>query len=265
MKQSDSDSTENSTPSDQGDRPRENNTLVRLLKPIVINPERGKRIDDSIVSSRYYNCFNYSLVSKDNSNVHLAVGVTSANRGDGKTLVASNLAVSLAIANQRETVLVDLNVRSPQLHSIFGTKLNPGLVEAMNDRSITVSQTQIKHLYVLSAGTMAGGPVLAERLASGERMAAGGGARTSLNLEHVAAFRDVLYSLKEEFEFVIVDMPVLHDSRVPILLTHQLDGLLVVVDTRRTRQEEIEKIFTQLNRNQILGFILNRSGESSYG
>jgi protein-tyrosine kinase len=263
MNQSNSESPDNNA-SEKGNSERENSTLVRLIKPIVINPERGKRIDDSVVSSQFYNCFNYSLVAKENSNVHLAVGVTSPNRGDGKTLVAANLAVSLAIANQRETVLVDLNIRSPQLHSIFGTKLSPGLVESMNERSISISQTPIKHLYLLSAGALAGGPVLAERLATADRHPSAGGSRTSLSLEHVAAFRDVLYSLKEEFEFVIVDMPVLHDSRVPILLTHQLDGLLVVVDTRRTKQEEIEKMFTHLNRNQILGFILNRTEDKSY-
>ncbi len=241
---------EESTDSSRTDSSERGN-LVRLLKPIVISSERPRHIDDTIVSPQYYNCFNYSLISREKTGVNLTVGITSSNPGEGKTLVASNLAVSLAIANQRETIIVDLNLRSPRIHSIFGTTLSPGLVEAISNRSISVSQTQIKHLYVLSAGNLGGTPFVAGRAS-----------RDSVSLEQAAEFRDVIYSLKQEFEFVIVDMPVLHEPRIPMLLTHQMDGLLVVVDARRTRQEDIDKLFLRVNERQILGFVLNRASES---
>jgi Mrp family chromosome partitioning ATPase len=235
-------------------------SLVRLLKPIVVSPERGKNVDANTVSPRYYNCFNYSLIAKDHVGVNLTVGITSPNQGDGKTLVAANLAVSLAMANERETVLVDLNIRSPQLHNVFGTRLNPGLVESLSDQSVQINQTPVKHLYLLSAGSALGNPMVAERI--GERGGTTG--RQSVGLEHVAAFRDVLYSLKQEFEFVIVDMPALQEPRIPILLTHQMDGLLVVVDSRRTKHEDIEKLFRRVNQNQVLGFVFNRTVDDSY-
>lgn len=232
-------------------------TLVRLLKPVIISPERGQYVDPDVVSARFYNCFHYSLLSKGNASVSLTVGITSANKGEGKTLVASNLGVSFAIASQRETVLVDLNVRSPQLHRIFGTQASPGLVEALNDPTIQISQTQIEHLYVLPMGD-----VILNLRSEGELSfspVTPSEDGPSMEVGHLAAFRDVIYSLKQEFDFVIIDMPAMRDPSIPVLLTNQMDGLLIVVSANRTRHEDLEKMFQRVDKTHVLGFILNRA------
>lgn len=235
--------------------------LVRLLKPITFRSEVGKAIDEMVVAPQFYNCFNYSLLSKERDIFNLTIGVTSANPGEGKTLVASNLAVSLAITNQREVVLVDLNVRNPCLHSIFGTKLSPGLVESLGDSAIQVVPTRVKHLYLLPAGNPIGNPHVVDRMVSPNNPRQGTPKKASLGLEQLAAFRDVIYSLKQTFEFVIIDMPAIHKPRIPIQLIHQMDGLLVVVDANRTKQMDIERTFTQLSKSQILGFVMNRASD----
>ena len=240
---------------------KESHELIRLQKPVVIDSERGRHVDKNTISPRFYNCFNYSLLPSKQVDVHLAVGVTSANKGEGKTIVAANLAVSLALASQSETVLVDLNLRSPRIHSIFGTRLVPGVCGALTDPTIQVSQTQIKHLYVLPAGNVSGGLLFEERIAGRERKDAQDGGKSSLSLESVLEFRDVLYSLKKEFEFVIVDMPSIHEPRVPSLISHQLDGVLVVVDANKTKHEDIERMFRHINEQRILGFVMNRATE----
>ena len=234
--------------------------LVRLLKPVIVRPERGKYVDPNEISSRFYNCFHYSLLLRDQANVNLAVGVTSANTGEGKTLVAANLAVSLAVANERETVLIDLNVRSPRVHRIFGVDLNPGLVEAFSESTIQVSQTAIKHLYVLPAGNISASPLVAEYTPPRKAIDSGEAKGPALGLEHVAAFRDVLYSLRQEYEFVVVDMPAIQEPPVPLPLIHQMDGILVVINANKTRHEDIQKMFRHINASQILGFVLNRAG-----
>jgi Mrp family chromosome partitioning ATPase len=80
----------------------------------------------------------------------------------------------------------------------------------------------------------------------------------TVGLEQVAAFRDVLYSLRQEFEFVIVDMPAIHRPPGSLLLVHQMDGILVVVNANRTKHEDLQRMFRQVNQKQILGFIFNR-------
>ncbi len=61
----------------------------------------------------------------------MTIGITSANRNDGKTLVAANMAVSLASAYKQNTLLVDMNFRHPKLHNVFGTNQCPGIAEAI--------------------------------------------------------------------------------------------------------------------------------------
>jgi Mrp family chromosome partitioning ATPase len=239
--------------------------LVRLLKPVVVLPERGKYIDPNEVSPHFYNCFHYSMLMKESTSVNMTVGVTSANPREGKTLVAANLAVSLAVANQRETVLVDLNVRFPSLHRIFGTDQGPGLAEALNEATIQVSRTQLEHLYLLSAGNISGSVLATKYISENGKKASGVETEPTVGLEQVAAFRDVLYSLRQEFEFVVVDMPAIYRPPVSLLLVHQMDGILVVVNANRTKHEDLQRMFRQVHQKQILGFIFNRVRDDVLG
>lgn len=236
-------------------------SLVSILKPIVFHKENGKAPDPTVVAPRFYNAFNYGMIASSKEDVRVAVGITSANNGEGKSLVAANLAVSLAVAHQRETVLVDLNFRNPRLHAIFGTKQSPGLVDALNDAPINVYGTSLDHLFVLPAGNLAAVPLAAEKLAAAGKDIHGTNSRSPLGLDQVAAFRNVIYSLKEHFDFIIVDMPSIRDPRLPTILTLHLDGVLMVVEGDRTKQDDLERIFRRLNASQILGFVYNRSRE----
>jgi protein-tyrosine kinase len=233
--------------------------LVRLLKPVIIGPKQGNYVDPKVVSPRFYNSFHYSALSKGHAGVNLAVGITSSNPGEGKTLVASNLAVSFAVANERETILVDLNIASPRLHDIFGTDISPGLMDALNDATIQVIQTSIGHLCVLPAGDKRGSSVVAEGIASREDERSNAAHKYAVEMGQVAAFRDVIYSLKEEFEFVIVDMPAIREPLFSPLLTHQMDGMIVVVNANKTKLEDIESIFQVVDQSQVLGFVFNRA------
>ena len=240
----------------------DNRSLVRILKPIVVHDEKSKAIDATMVSARFYNAFNYGLIASSKGDVQIAVGITSANNGEGKSLVASNLAVSLAVAHQRETVLVDLNFRNPRVHTVFGIRQSPGLVDALNDAAIHVYATPLEHLYALPAGNLAAVPLAAEKLAAAGKEQPGSNNRSALGLDQVAAFRNVIYSLKEQFDFIIIDMPSIRDPRLPAILTLHMDGLLMVVEGDRTRQDDLDRIFRRVNPSQILGFVYNRSRET---
>lgn len=243
--------------------PQDDNNIVRLIKPVLISDESPGPIDESMVSAEFYNRFTYSLLSKGSSGVNLTVGITSANAGEGKTVVASNLAVSLAVANRRNTVLVDLSILNPRLHSVFGTPRSPGLLEAIDGQPIRVFGTRIDHLHVLPSGAM-GRAMLGVAPPSPEDAGIYNNELPALGLDKVVVFRDIIYSLREHFEFVIIDMPVLEEPRVPLILTHQMDGLFVVIDATRTKHRDVEKMFRHLNSNQVLGFVFNRTSEENH-
>ncbi len=248
----------NQTSQDAPQGGNEGTKLVRVIKSIVVNPEIGRSVDESIIRFEYYNSFNYSFLSRDAEGVSMTLGITSPKAGEGKTLVACNLAVSLAMGSRKKTVLVDLNVYNPCLHRIFGTAKGPGLAEALRGGNIHVNQTQIDNLAVLTADNF----VPVQETKGGPSSFSAFGAHPlvhpALSLEQLAAFRDTIYSLEQEFEFVIVDMPSLSTQGFPVLYANQLNGLVVVVNTGSTKREEINGIFHQINERQVLGFVFNR-------
>lgn len=214
------------------------NQLVPSAKSIVVKPAQSNYIDKSMVNRKFYNAFNYSMLPDQYQKINLTVGVTSPNKGEGKTITASNLAVSLALAYKKKTVLVDLNLQNPSLHSIFGTDLKPGLVESFNNGSVYLSQTKLDQLYLLSAGEYE---------------------NFSLDMNDVVSIRDIIYSLQQEFEFVILDMnSIFPIEDFPAIFAKEFDGLLVVIDTESTKYGDVEKIFRHINKNQTMGFVFNK-------
>lgn len=217
--------------------------LVPTAKSIVVNPDQSDYIDNSIVNRKFYNAFNYSMLPDEYQKINLTVGVTSPNKGEGKTLTASNLAVSLALAYKKKTVLIDLNLKDPSLHSIFGTSLKPGLVESFQNGSVYLSQTKLDQLYLLPAGEYRD---------------------FSLDMNDVISIRDIVYSLKKEFEFVILDMnSIFPVEDFPAIFAKEFDGLLVVIDTESTKYADVEKIFRHINKNQTMGFVFNKVDDHS--
>jgi len=234
------------------------NQLVRLIKTIVVNPEKGGHIDENIVKFQYYNSFNYSLLHQGQENVSLTLGITSSRRSEGKTLVASNLAVSLAMGSQKNTVLVDLHISNPRLHDVFGVAESPGLMEALNNGEIHVSRTLVDHLSILSAGRSPARQLSFSRPRPADSVPARFADGYSLGLDQLSSFRDVIYSLEQEFEFIIVDMPSMETEEVPVLYANQLNGLVVVIESGRTKQEDLDAMFHKVNERQVLGFVFNR-------
>ena len=83
-----------------------------------------------------------------------AIMVTSPNPSEGKTMVASNLAQSLAF-NGRPTVIIDCDLRKPRVHKIFDLDAQPGLTNYLTGnatREEILRATAISNLTVIPAG-----------------------------------------------------------------------------------------------------------------
>jgi protein-tyrosine kinase len=238
-----------------GGEPNVNESVVRLQKTVIVSDHIGKKIDASVVNHQFYDHFKYSLLPKEYSQGKLTLGITSPNPGEGKTLVAANLAASLAMANQRATLLIDLNVSRPRVHEIFGVPLAPGLLEGLQQPSVVVSTTKVKHLSVLTVGSAAANPIESMRFGGTKN---GTAMKATVGLEQLTEFRNLLYSLEEKFELIIVDLPSIHESAIPTLFTSQLGGVIVVVNAGKTKQRDIDRLLVTLNESQVLGFVFNR-------
>jgi len=242
-----SNGTKNQNESSNGDESNskkssnsESNQLVRSIKSITAISWDGQKINKKIVSKKYFNAFNYSKFPIKSHINHLAIGVTSPNKNEGKTLVACNLAASFALGFKKKTVIVDFNFNNPKLHEIFGIKNSPGLADSFYSSNIQLSQTEIPDLFVLPTGSR-------DKFSDG------------ISLNDLMYFQKVIYSLEQHFEFIIIDMSsVIPIHNFPLQLVNEVNGLLVVVDTKKTKQSDIDKIFKQIDEKQILGFVFNR-------
>jgi Mrp family chromosome partitioning ATPase len=208
------------------------------LVQLSVSEEQLPKLDHSVIQKNFYNNFDFSKLPLDNPNRKFSLGITSANRREGKTLAASNMAVSLAQAYHQQTVLVDFNFENPELHKVFGARKRPGISEAVQNNEVFVNSTKVDYLYLLTAGnTRKYYP----------------GIRDTLML------RQILYTLKKEFDFVIVDLgAVFPIEDFPIHFINEVDGLLTVIDATNTKKEQFQNIYKHIDKNRFVGYIFNR-------
>lgn len=176
--------------------------------------------------------------------------VTSSGPGEGKTFVVTNLAVSLAQEGKR-VILVDADLRRPQVHKVFGMATEPGFTNLAIDPSLPLEQvlkpTSTPTLRILTCGTVPPNP--AELLDS---------VRTAELLQQLDAAADI----------VIFDTPPAATVTDAVILAAQVDGVLQVVRAGVTRIDLIQRCKVLLERTNvyILGPVLNgvRSHDLGY-
>ncbi|MEW6487632.1 MAG: CpsD/CapB family tyrosine-protein kinase [Thermodesulfobacteriota bacterium] len=179
------------------------------------------------------------------------IAITSAAKGEGKSLTAVNLAATLAQDATRHILLVDADLRRPHVHELLGLGLSPGLGEYLQGtvpREAVIRETPFFGLCVATAGAVQGHP--AELLASPE-------------------WEEFIARSRAEFDYVIVDTPPLHPvSDVPFLAA-SVDGVLVVVRAGKTSKSLLKQTLETLPPGKVLGTVLNRveslTGRFGYG
>ncbi len=178
------------------------------------------------------------------------IQVTSPVPGDGKSTVAGNLAVSIAQSGRR-VCLIDCDFRRPRVAKIFGLKEDVGLVQVIGGKvelEDAIQQTSIENLFSVTCGRRPGNP---SELLSSER------------------FADSLASLREQFDFVIVDTPPMLVVSDPANVAGLVDAVLLTVRLRRNLKPiatRAAQMLHSINAN-MLGVVVNGIGVggNSYG
>lgn len=145
--------------------------------------------------------------------------VTSPHSAEGKSTVASNLAICLAQTGRR-VLLVDADLRRPALHKMHGLHRERGLVHLLRDLMAAprvVQSTPIKNLDLIASGPEATNP--AELLSS-------------------SCLHDLLSWARETYDTVVIDSPALLDVADPSILGAAVDGVLLVVRASATKRDE---------------------------
>lgn len=174
--------------------------------------------------------------------------ITSPAAGDGKSTTSLNLAMCFAQGGLR-TVIVDADLRRPRCHAYLGLPPSPGLKDfSLGEASAenVVRATNLhQNLFVVTAGKYFSNPS---------------------QFIDSAQFRDFLYSLREQFDIVIIDSPPVLPVADAMSLSSIADGVLLVMKIRKgvvLSSEKACETLRSVNAN-ILGVIVNQVEKMSH-
>ncbi|MCM2283316.1 MAG: polysaccharide biosynthesis tyrosine autokinase [Desulfobacula sp.] len=205
-----------------------NASLVTLTNPNSIEAEQFRLLKNNILFP-------------EKGTPPRSIMITSASPGEGKSFVASNLAVSIAQNIDEHVLLMDCDLRSPKIHSIFNLPQGPGLSEYLSQAkplSSLLVKTFINKLTILPAGTIPKNP---SELLSSEQMR---------RLIHEVRLR---YSDR----YIIIDTPPPYITSEANAIVRQVDGVLMVIRHGKTRKKDVEDIINIYGREKIIGVVQN--------
>jgi succinoglycan biosynthesis transport protein ExoP len=169
------------------------------------------------------------------------LAVTSTGPNEGKTTVASNLAIAFALGGHR-VLLMDADMRRPSVHELFDMNQEPGLSNVLVGNAKpdeAMRKTDVAGLWMLPSGRVPPNP--AELLGS-------------------PRFEELLRSLGDQFDTIIMDTPPVMAVSDPSVIASMASGVLFVVGADMTGRRPARTALEQLEkgRARILGAILNR-------
>jgi len=187
------------------------------------------------------------LLSETNGAKPRVLAISSANPGEGKTTVISNLAIALARINRR-VLLIDGDMRKPRMHHIFDLDNEVGLSNTLaGDSSLAIQATKIPNLFVLPSGSGA-----------------------DEHLVFTAQLRQLVQRLRKDFDMILLDTPPLLQVSDARLMSNLADAVVLVV-AQHTDRAAIRLAQQRLadDGSFLLGTILNnwnpKTGSNGYG
>lgn len=170
----------------------------------------------------------------------LVLGISSAHPGEGKSTMAANLAIALA-QNGSSVTLVSADLRRPTLERLFAVESKSGLSNVLGglDETIPLLDTGVPNLKLIPAGRTPKNPS---------------------ELLGVALFEAMIAELRQQTSFVIIDTPPVLSVADALVIGRQVDGLLIVVDSRATDVDDVLQVRVEADRSGtvLLGGVLNR-------
>ena len=216
-----------------------------LIEPTVCTYHRPKsQVSEAFRAVRTALYFNTQ--GKQNS----VIQVTSPTPGDGKSTLASNLAVSIAQSGKR-VLLVDADMRRPRQHAVFGITSRVGFATVLSGqsewRNCMFECEEIEGLTVMPCGAKPQNPA---------------------ELSSSPQVKILIEEMREEFDFVIIDTPPMLAVTDPSPIAARVDGVILCIRIKKNVRVSAERA-TQMIQNlgaNTIGLVVNGVGaQSGYG
>lgn len=166
------------------------------------------------------------------------VMVTSANAGEGKSLTAVNLALTLSDSYRQRVLLIDADLRRPSLHEVACVPNTSGLGDTLTspvEQKLPVYQLS-DTLMLVPAGKPDPDPM---RALTSSRM------------------HEILKEAATRFDWILIDAPPIGPIVDSSLLAPNIDAAIMVVRAGRTPYADVKRAVDSLGRDRIIGIVLN--------
>ena len=191
-----------------------------------------------------FNLLRTQVLQRFRENNWNVLAVTSPGGGEGKTLTAINLAISMAREVDYTVLLVDANLRHPWMLEHFGLGKRKGLSDYLTSdtpiEELLVKTSRVDHLVLLPGGQP---------------------------LEHSAEMlsspkmEELVKEMKSRYHsrIIIFDLPPVLSSADALAFSPYVDAALLVVEEGVTQKTELERAVELLSTTNIVGTVLNKA------
>jgi capsular exopolysaccharide synthesis family protein len=171
--------------------------------------------------------------------------ITSTIPQEGKSTVAANLACTLARRRQRKTLLLEGDLRRPNIVNQFGVGKHPGLCEWLSGRteSINIYKLESLGLWILPAGAAPQNPL--ELMQSG---------KLSLLMEQLEAW----------FDWIVIDSPPVLPLADTSLWSRLADGIVLVTRKGTTEKQQLQRGLEAIEKSKLVGALVNGSANVAH-
>ncbi|QEA12495.1 CpsD/CapB family tyrosine-protein kinase [Comamonas flocculans] len=218
-------------------------TQVVTLDPVHLERQRIVAFSKTNPNNWAFDVLRTQILQKMDEKGWRTLAITSPTAESGKTVIAINLAISVAHHTQRTAMLVDFDLRRPRVGSYLGVRKTPSLNEVLAGTAPVAEaliNPDLPRLVVLPTNE----PVqrAAEVLTS-------------------APVASLVSDLRERYQdrTVIFDLPPMMAGDDVMAILPRMDAVLMVVGNGNSTQREIEESMRHIPAGQLLGVVLNKA------
>jgi capsular exopolysaccharide synthesis family protein len=171
--------------------------------------------------------------------------ITSSIPQEGKSTVAANLACTLAQRKPQKTLLLEGDLRRPNIASQFGLAKLPGLCEWLSGESQSINIYRLGSLgvWILPAGSTPQNPL--ELMQSGK-------------------LSPLMEQLEAWFDWIVIDSPPVLPLADTSLWSRLADGILMVTRKGTTEKQQLQRGLEAIDKSKLLGALVNSSANAAH-
>lgn len=216
--------------------------VANLKDKSEIDPRAVTYYSPGAMISEQYRNMRTHICSLNGGEIFRSILISSANRYEGKSVTALNLAIALAEEKDKKVALIDADLRYPAIEKMLNIKVDKGLSDYLKNTALIsdiLVKTSINNLTLLPAGNIPSNPA---ELLSPQKM------------------KELIGEMENSFNYIILDTPAIIPFADARILAPCADGVLLAVQAGKTRREVVSRA-QELMRNvraKLLGVVLTQ-------